>query len=107
MVLCSSIPLQKFYLLQAVHVILKCPLNNFFWMTPYHSNLPFRYLVKMLAPKVDNQSKTQEVCEDFPEVYNVFSDVCEVFAISEVFLMTKICRVYVRSLIALWFLFSD
>ena len=35
MVLCPSIPLQKFFLLQAVHMILKCPLNNFFWMTPY------------------------------------------------------------------------
>jgi len=35
MVLCPSIPLQKFSLLQAVLMILKCPLNNFFWMTPY------------------------------------------------------------------------
>ena len=35
MVLCPSTPLQKFFLLQAVHMILKCPWNNFFWMTPY------------------------------------------------------------------------
>ena len=35
MVLCPSIPLQKFFLLHAVHIILNCPLNNFFWMTPY------------------------------------------------------------------------
>ena len=35
MVFCPSIPLQKFFLLQAVHIILKCPLNNFLWMTPY------------------------------------------------------------------------
>ena len=38
MVLCPSIPLQKLFLLQAVHMILKCPLNNFFWMTPYFPN---------------------------------------------------------------------
>ena len=35
MVLCPSIPLQKFFLLQAVHVILKYSSNKFFWMTPY------------------------------------------------------------------------
>ena len=35
MVLYPSIPLQKFFLLQAVIMILKCPFNNFFWMTPY------------------------------------------------------------------------
>ena len=35
MVLCLSIPLQIFSLLQAVHMILKYPLNNFFWLTPY------------------------------------------------------------------------
>ena len=32
---CPSIPLQKLFLFQADHMILKCPLNNFFWMTPY------------------------------------------------------------------------
>ena len=32
-VLCFSIPLQKLFLLQAFHMMLKCPLNNFFWMT--------------------------------------------------------------------------
>ena len=41
MVLCPSIPLQKFFLLQAVHMILKCPLNNFFWMTPYQLSCYF------------------------------------------------------------------
>ena len=35
MVLCLSIPLQKFFLFPAVQIILKCRLNNFFWMTPY------------------------------------------------------------------------
>ena len=34
MVLRPSIPLQKFFLLQAVHMILKCPLNNFFLDDP-------------------------------------------------------------------------
>ena len=33
--LCPSIPLQRFFLLQAVLMTLKCPLNNFFWMTLY------------------------------------------------------------------------
>ena len=35
-ILCPSIPLQKFFFFQAVHMILKCPSNNFFWMTPYN-----------------------------------------------------------------------
>ena len=35
MVLCPSIPLQRFVLLQAVYMILKCPLNNLICMTPY------------------------------------------------------------------------
>ena len=31
----SQYSIAKFFLLQAVHMNLKCSLNNFFWMTPY------------------------------------------------------------------------
>ena len=31
----SQYSIAKFFLLQAVHLNLKCSLNNFFWMTPY------------------------------------------------------------------------
>ena len=45
----SKYSIAKYFLLQAVHMILKCPLKNFFWITPYLHGVSLRLPLKKLT----------------------------------------------------------